>query len=529
MSRGRTWVVAVLVVVSAAVLGASIASASGVACASCSGTYTGSWSAQDQYSTPEGTQTASLSLSWTETLITAAGSGNGVWSLTSAQGTISFTNSGDSSDDCTATLSPNPALAGNVTMYAPQVTEGPSVVAVGGGPPTYWSAGQPLVSSDNTHPGCYFTNELSYESGFWTKFTGSSCHYAGPSANEAMSFPVGPPTTIADNCDVQGSDSFGRMGTATLTSKLTLSAPGPSSCAVPGVVHGAHESVRPIASPASGGSLKATVTRLPRTFTGQTTLLAISAGDGRIVAARALARGGTRTTLSLPSDRYAILVDAASPTERPHNDDGIGPLVRVRPGRRATVTVALGRPSAEADDRRSQAPPGHRRSGDRSTGQPLALAAGASGPVVTVNGINLSLPDGSRISLDDPALTDLFPAWHDQDGITFVETHQQFTDFAQREQDLSDSGRLGEPYHFDPITPDFTVSGDARIDSKGRMSITIEVRARCSGQVIARITITRRVRGKPGSIGYAVGITAALADALSRLQPPSATGGCGCA
>jgi hypothetical protein len=146
-----------------------------------------------------------------------------------------------------------------------------------------------------------------------------------------------------------------------------------------------------------------------------------------------------------------------------------------------------------------------------------------------VNGTDLSLPDGSRLSLDDPALTDLFPVWHDQDGITFVETGKQFTDFAQHEQDLSDSGRLGQSHHFDPITPDFTVSGDARIDSRGRMSITIEVRDRCRGQVIARITITRRLRGRLGSIRYAVGITAALADALSRLQPPTATGGCGCA
>lgn len=114
-----------------------------------------------------------------------------------------------------------------------------------------------------------------------------------------------------------------------------------------------------------------------------------------------------------------------------------------------------------------------------------------------MNGINLTLPDGSRVSLDDPALTDLFPVWHDQDGITFVETGKQVTDFAQRGQDLSDSGRLGQPYHFDPITPDFTISGDARIDRKGRMSITIELRDRCSGQIIARITIARRLRGGP--------------------------------
>ena len=110
-----------------------------------------------------------------------------------------------------------------------------------------------------------------------------------------------------------------------------------------------------------------------------------------------------------------------------------------------------------------------------------------------------------------------------------METGQQFTDFAQREQELSDSGRLEQPYQFNPITPDFTISGDARIDRKGRMSITIEMRDRCTGQVVGRVTLTRRLRGGPGSINFDLGVATTLADALSRLQPPSTTGGCGCA
>jgi len=249
---------------------------------------------------------------------------------------------------------------------------------------------------------------------------------------------------------------------------------------VPAGVHGAHRAARVRARIASGGSLSATVTRLPRGFAGQVTVLEISAGEGQIVAARALARGATRIILSLPSDRYAILADAASPADRPHNHDGIGALVAVHGGRRATVRVALDGAAADADVQRSRAAPGRQESGHRGTGEPVTLAAAASGAVVTVNGIDLTFPDGSQVSLDDPVVTDLFPMWHDQDGITFVETGKQFTDFAQREQDLSDSGRLDPPYHFDPITPEFTISGDARIDRKRRMSITIEVRARCT-------------------------------------------------
>jgi hypothetical protein len=232
----RAWFVVALVFMGAVTLAPSSASASGVACASCSGTYTGSWSAQIQNTTPEGTVTYGMSLSWTEMLTTPTGGNgaSGVWSLASAQGTVTFTNSGSSSDDCSASLTPNLAVAGDITQFGPQVEEG-SAVTVSAHPPTYWSGDprEPLLSSDNTDPGCDFTNELAYESGFWTGFSGASCHYAGPSAADVMSFPVGPTTTITDNCDGQGSDSFGATGTATLTSQLTLTAPGACTCDCP--------------------------------------------------------------------------------------------------------------------------------------------------------------------------------------------------------------------------------------------------------------------------------------------------------
>jgi hypothetical protein len=238
MPWGRIWCVAVFVVLGVLALVASSASASGVECADCSGTYSGAWSAQTQNTTPEGTQTSSMSLSWTEKLSTPPGSASGVWSLASAQGTISFMNTGDSSDDCTASLTPNLAVAADITEFGPQVEEGPSDIAVAAHPPTYWGGDtDPLGSSDNSHAGCDGNlDNTAYNSGFWTSFTGSSCHYAGPSQAEAMSFPspfgasgASPPgtaTTITDNCDVQGSDVFGATGTATLNSQLTLLAPG---------------------------------------------------------------------------------------------------------------------------------------------------------------------------------------------------------------------------------------------------------------------------------------------------------------
>lgn len=238
MSRGRTWVVVVLVAVGAALLGASSASASGVVCPGCTGTYTGMWTAHTTVTNDGNSATQDLSLSWTESLQTAPGAGGPVWSLASAQGTITYDLTGDTPEHCSASLTPNLALAADITEFAPQVVEGASAIAVNAAPPTYWSgdpASDPevLVSSDDTNDNCSYTpNDTAYNSGFWTGFSGSSCHYAGTGA-EAMSFPLFASTTIGDNCDVQGSDGTpgGKTGTATLSSQLTLTPPGPCGSA----------------------------------------------------------------------------------------------------------------------------------------------------------------------------------------------------------------------------------------------------------------------------------------------------------
>ena len=245
MLWGRIWLVVVLVGAVAA-LGASSASASGVSCADCSGTYTGTWSAQIQQASSEETATYSLSLSWTETLKTLPGSASGVWSLASAQGTISFSNSAVPGDDCSATLGPNGALASDITQFGPQVIQDAAAhsIMVNAHPPSYWSGDpsnpEPLASSAGGNNNCSFTNQTAYESGFFTSFTGSSCHYAGPSSSEAMSFPSETTATMTDNCDAQGSGGSGSSGTATLNSSLTLSSPGVCSIAAAAARHG-HE------------------------------------------------------------------------------------------------------------------------------------------------------------------------------------------------------------------------------------------------------------------------------------------------
>ena len=103
MARGRIWLV-VTVVAAVVAAAAPTASASGVSCADCSGRYTGSWSAKVQFIGSSATATYSVSLNWTETLKTPSGSTSGVWSLVSAQGTVSYVSSANPNADCTATL-----------------------------------------------------------------------------------------------------------------------------------------------------------------------------------------------------------------------------------------------------------------------------------------------------------------------------------------------------------------------------------------------------------------------------------------
>ncbi|HUA69631.1 MAG TPA: hypothetical protein VMA96_01065, partial [Solirubrobacteraceae bacterium] len=287
-------------------------------------------------------------LSWTETLKQVQG-GSSFWQLTSANGTVQFTNTGDTSDNCDATLSPNPAIAGNVTEFAPQIVQGAISVSVSAEPPTYWSgqastAPDPLLSSDALDPGCYFSNNTAYASGFWTSFTGSECHYTD-GGGEAMVFPLDATSTVYDNCSAQGSDAQGDTGTATLTSQLTLTPPGlcPPPPSLRHVAASRNGPAAPIARPASGGLLTATVTGVPRGFRGALTVLAIAADDGEVIAGQSLLAGTTRTSFRLPSGRVAILANAVSASARRHNVTGIGPLISLRARGAVKSAVALGR------------------------------------------------------------------------------------------------------------------------------------------------------------------------------------------
>lgn len=170
-------------------------------CYGCSGSYSGTWTANVNSA---GGASASLVLKWSETLVPGPG-GASAWDLTSASGEVSFTSPYDS---CSASLSPNLALAdGLAGAEGPQVVQGADIT-VDAWPPSWWSSDpqttpQALISSPATgDSNCdYTSSETAYEDGGWS-FAGSACH-------TQLSVPLNATTTSPDKCDASYSDNGG--------------------------------------------------------------------------------------------------------------------------------------------------------------------------------------------------------------------------------------------------------------------------------------------------------------------------------
>ncbi len=135
LGRGRG---AVIVLVAAAglltgfVFAAGV-QASGVTCDDWTGSYTGTWTANVQYASGN---SASLVLKWSQTLVPGPG-GASAWDLTSASGTVTYTNVADPTDSCSTSLVPNLGFADGLgNSQGPLVVEGASIV-VNPVPPTW--------------------------------------------------------------------------------------------------------------------------------------------------------------------------------------------------------------------------------------------------------------------------------------------------------------------------------------------------------------------------------------------------------
>jgi hypothetical protein len=244
--------VAFAVLVSGLVFAAGVR-ASGVTCDECTGSYSGTWTASVTYA---GGASASLTVNFAESLVPGAG-GASAWDLTSASGTVSYT---DQFGTCSASFSPNPSLADGLgNSEGPQVDQG-AEITVDPWPPSWWSSDpqttpQALVSSPSTgNPECDDTSlETAYESGGW-KFTGPDCH-------AQITAPLNATTTSPDNCDATYSDNLGNKGTGTLTSTLTISeGTCTCSCAAGGGARDQNGALRvAVAAAASGGGLSVKV------------------------------------------------------------------------------------------------------------------------------------------------------------------------------------------------------------------------------------------------------------------------------
>ena len=271
--RAVVSMVAFAVLVAGLVFAAGV-QASGVSCGECTGSYSGTWTASVTYASGA---SASLTVNFAESLVPGAG-GASAWDLTSASGSVSYT---DQFGSCSASFSPNPSVADGLgNSEGPQVVQG-AEITVDPWPPSWWSSDpqttpQALVSSPSTgNSECDDTSlETSYESHGWS-FTGPDCH-------TQITAPLNATTTSPDNCDAMYSDNLGNMGTGTLTSTLTISeAVCTCSCMAGAPAGDPQTGLRvAVAAAASGGGLSVKVGPQRDHFETFTLKLTADAGGG---------------------------------------------------------------------------------------------------------------------------------------------------------------------------------------------------------------------------------------------------------
>ncbi len=321
---GRGWrAVVSLVALAALLVGLVFAAgvrASGVSCY-CTGSYSGTWTANVQYFNGA---SASLTVNFAESLVPGAG-GPSAWDLTSASGTVSFTNP-NLNESCSTSLVPGLA---NIGDYGPQVDQG-AEVTVDPWPPTWWSPAGPLVASPSTGEAlCDDTsNETAYEDGGWS-FSGSDCH-------TQITMPLNATTTSPDNCSATYSDNFGNSGTGKLTSTLTISEGACTcSCMAGAPARDQNGALRvAVAAAASGGGLSVKVGPRRDHFETFTLKLTADAGGGCKPYHFTWTRGPLPKPRLPPVRRKAVVAVTVSPTSA-------GPITVPAPGASSSIRIRL--------------------------------------------------------------------------------------------------------------------------------------------------------------------------------------------
>jgi hypothetical protein len=236
--------------------------------------------------------------------------------------------------------------------------------------------------------------------------------------------------------------------------------------------------------------------------------------ENGLVISSQVTHGGS-ATLAGPTGFYVLLAEALGPPAV-RGFAGTSRSIELHSGGYARVRIVLHRIARGAKAAAAGGP------------GVAAEAAAASGPTVAINGIDLSISQtGETVPLDAPALTDLFPSWHDQ-GARFVEPESNVKRFVETEQRLSDEGRLSAPFQHHPLTPQYEIHGHAHVDDHNMMTIQIRVVDRATGIVKALVDGHAHLRGRPnghrwgkGQIEWVDGALKLLKDTLAELKPPA--------
>ncbi len=208
--------------------------------------YSGTWTVH--YKAYTGYQ-EEITLTWAESYPVSGEGGEPGWELTSAAGHVSVSSSPEPKEDCSATLSVNPA--GNITP-AGNGSWGAGIIPENYADPAYsysngywtvWNLQAPvtfgypndgLLSSEPYKELEYkvCANEQYYsqlgEGHYDTELAGTECHFdTNPEVRyDWISFPIGSNESANDNCEATGTDVSGNTWTAVLKSKINFYSPG---------------------------------------------------------------------------------------------------------------------------------------------------------------------------------------------------------------------------------------------------------------------------------------------------------------
>ncbi len=233
---------------------------------------------------------------------------------------------------------------------------------------------------------------------------------------------------------------------------------------------------------ATGAVLTGRVTGIPRGAKARSVRV-IDASTGEVIKDLQATTSGAYH-LSVPAGVYILAADARGASGRQYGAVSAATRLGSSPKR---IGLAA----------HTQAPPAGRSS-------PVARAASLDpGSVVTVKGVVIDAAPGAGInnlSLDGAVLFQLFDPCSNE-GVRFVDQSDQVVAASEREQQLFDSGRAEGPFHYDPLAPQFQISGHGTASADGRVTVVLDLVDLSTGKVVDSQTAGGSVKDLDDVIG----------------------------